>query len=67
MENLTLRVVTEENLEELIRLTPTLHDGQDRFVASNVFSVAEAFVSTGEILDGELVLGLSLSDGLAPG
>lgn len=35
----------KDTVFDFIRLSPTLRDGQDRFVASNAVSLAQAYVS----------------------
>ena len=44
-KTLSLRPITADTVFDFIRLSPTLRDGQDRFVASNAVSLAQAYVS----------------------
>lgn len=45
MPTVELRPVTDDNLHDVLRLSDTLKEGQSRFVASNMFSLAEAAVT----------------------
>ena len=67
MTQINLRPVTEANFRQVQLLSGTLKDGQDRFVASNIFSLAEAYVSESAwpraICDGDTPVGfLMLQD-----
>jgi SAM-dependent methyltransferase/GNAT superfamily N-acetyltransferase len=45
MSTISLRPVTHDNLNQVVALSGTLKGGQDRFVAVNAFSLAEAYVN----------------------
>ncbi len=61
MTQISLQPVTEANFKQVERLFDSLQDGQDRFVARNVYSQAEAYVSDSAwpraICDGDTPVG----------